>query len=72
MKLKLVLLIFQATSSDGIFMTRHVALRSGIPIEKPALTINRLCGSGFQSIVNGAQVMILSILRDCGVFILLT
>lgn len=37
-------------------MTRHAALRSGIPQEKPALTVNRLCGSGFQSIVNGCQV----------------
>ncbi|KAK7584051.1 hypothetical protein V9T40_005014 [Parthenolecanium corni] len=47
--------VLSATSPDGIFMTRHIALKSGIPIEKPALTINRLCGSGFQSIVNGAQ-----------------
>jgi len=34
---------------------RHVGLNCGVPIEKPALGINRLCGSGFQSIVNGAQ-----------------
>lgn len=31
-------------------------MRCGIPIERPALGVNRLCGSGFQSIVNGAQV----------------
>lgn len=43
------------SSSDGIFMSRHVLLRSGIPIDRPALTVNRLCGSGFQAVVNGAQ-----------------
>ncbi|XP_014243498.1 3-ketoacyl-CoA thiolase, mitochondrial [Cimex lectularius] len=43
------------TSSDSIFMPRHVLLRCNIPLERPALGINRLCGSGFQAIVNGAQ-----------------
>lgn len=43
------------TSSDGILLPRHVLLRSGIPLDKPALGVNRLCGSGFQSIVNGTQ-----------------
>ncbi|KAL1114927.1 hypothetical protein AAG570_007750 [Ranatra chinensis] len=43
------------TSTDSIFLPRHVLLRCGIPLERPALGINRLCGSGFQSIVNGAQ-----------------
>ncbi|CAJ0958646.1 unnamed protein product [Ranitomeya imitator] len=43
------------TATDAIYLTRHVALRSGIPIPVPALTVNRLCGSGFQSIVNGCQ-----------------
>ncbi|XP_015515972.1 3-ketoacyl-CoA thiolase, mitochondrial [Neodiprion lecontei] len=43
------------TSSDGAFLPRHVLLKSGIPLDRPALGINRLCGSGFQSIVNGAQ-----------------
>lgn len=37
-------------------MPRHVQLRSGIPMERPVLGINRLCGSGFQSIVNASQV----------------
>lgn len=37
-------------------MARHVLLRSGIPIDRPAYSINRLCGSGFQSVVNAAQV----------------
>ena len=37
-------------------MPRHVLLKCGIPLDRPALGVNRLCGSGFQSIVNGAQV----------------
>ncbi|EFN81059.1 3-ketoacyl-CoA thiolase, mitochondrial [Harpegnathos saltator] len=47
--------IMSQSSSDGILLARHVLLKSGIPIEKPAYSVNRLCGSGFQSIVNGAQ-----------------
>ncbi|MFW6079609.1 MAG: acetyl-CoA C-acetyltransferase [Gemmatimonadota bacterium] len=47
------------TSGDAIYLARHVGLRSGLPIEVPALTINRLCGSGFQAIVNGAQEILL-------------
>lgn len=43
------------SSSDAIYVARHVGLRVGIPIATPALTVNRLCGSGFQSIVNGCQ-----------------
>ena len=44
------------TSPDAAYVARHVALRSGVPEDKPALTVNRLCGSGFQSIISGAQV----------------
>lgn len=43
------------TSTDAIYLARHIGLKSGVPIEVPALTINRLCGSGFQSVINGAQ-----------------
>ncbi|XP_004422583.1 PREDICTED: 3-ketoacyl-CoA thiolase, mitochondrial [Ceratotherium simum simum] len=43
------------SSSDAIYLARHVGLRVGIPVATPALTVNRLCGSGFQSIVNGCQ-----------------
>ncbi|KAM6217542.1 3-ketoacyl-CoA thiolase, mitochondrial [Rhynchocyon petersi] len=43
------------TSSDAAYLARHVGLRVGVLRETPALTINRLCGSGFQSIVNGCQ-----------------
>lgn len=44
---------------DGGLLPRHASLHSGIPITTPALGVNRLCGSGFQSIVNGAQDIIL-------------
>jgi acetyl-CoA acetyltransferase family protein len=47
----------QQTSGDAIYGARHVALRAGLPIETPALTVNRLCGSGMQSIVNAAQII---------------
>src|SRR5215471_12347150 len=45
------------TSADAIYGARHVALKAGIPIDRPALTVNRLCGSGIQSIVSGAQMI---------------
>ncbi len=48
----------QQTSGDALYGARHVALRAGLPIETPALTVNRLCGSGMQAIVNAAQMMI--------------
>ncbi|XP_059473459.1 3-ketoacyl-CoA thiolase, mitochondrial [Neocloeon triangulifer] len=51
--------VLGATSTDSIYLSRHVSIRVGIPINKPALTVNRLCGSGFQSIVNGAQNIVL-------------
>src|SRR3954466_6510644 len=47
----------QQTSGDSIYGARHVALKAGLPIEVPALTVNRLCGSGMQSIVTGAQMI---------------
>src|SRR5467141_3751027 len=47
----------QQTSGDALYGARHVALRAGLPIETPALTVNRLCGSGLQSIVNAAQMI---------------
>lgn len=43
------------SSSDAAYIARHAALKSGIPITAPAITINRLCGTGFQSVINGAQ-----------------
>jgi acetyl-CoA acetyltransferase family protein len=47
----------QQTSGDAIYGARHVGLRAGIPVETPALTVNRLCGSGMQSIVGAAQLI---------------
>src|ERR687892_1725255 len=47
------------TSSDAIYGARHVALKAGLPIEVPALTVNRLCGSGIQAAVTGAQHVLL-------------
>ncbi len=47
----------QQTSGDALYGARHVGLRAGIPIEIPALTVNRLCGSGMQSIVSAAQMI---------------
>src|ERR1043165_7988035 len=43
------------TSADAIYGARHVALKAGIPRNVPALTVNRLCGSGLQSVVTAAQ-----------------
>jgi acetyl-CoA acetyltransferase family protein len=47
------------TSADAIYCARHVGLKAGLPIETPALTVNRLCGSGFQAVVNGAEQILL-------------
>jgi len=44
-------------SGDAIYGARHVALKAGVPFERPALTVNRLCGSGIQSIISGAQMI---------------
>uniref|UniRef100_M4BFH5 3-ketoacyl-CoA thiolase n=1 Tax=Hyaloperonospora arabidopsidis (strain Emoy2) TaxID=559515 RepID=M4BFH5_HYAAE len=48
-----------STSPDGAYIARHVQLKAGIPQDKPALTINRLCGSGFQSVVGGMHEILL-------------
>jgi acetyl-CoA acetyltransferase family protein len=45
------------TSRNAIYGARHVALRAGVPIEVPALTVNRLCGSGIQSVISSAQMI---------------
>jgi acetyl-CoA acyltransferase 2 len=47
------------TSADAIYLARHVALRAGVPEDRPALTVNRLCGSGFEAIVQGAKEILL-------------
>ncbi len=43
------------TSADAIYLARHIGLRVGLPIGVPALTLNRLCGSGLQAILTAAQ-----------------
>jgi acetyl-CoA acyltransferase 2 len=47
------------TSADAIYFARHVGLKAGLPIETPALTVNRLCGSGFEAITQAAQQILL-------------
>jgi acetyl-CoA acetyltransferase family protein len=49
----------QQTSADAIYLARHVGLQAGLPVEVPAVTVNRLCGSGFESIIQGAQQILL-------------
>jgi acetyl-CoA acetyltransferase family protein len=45
------------TSSDAVYGARHVGLKAGLPIEVPALTVNRLCGSGIQAAISGGQMI---------------
>ena len=45
----------QQSSVDAHYGARHVGLKAGLPIEVPALTVNRLCGSGIQAVISGAQ-----------------
>jgi acetyl-CoA acetyltransferase family protein len=47
------------TSSDAVYGARHVGLKAEVPIDVPALTVNRLCGSGIQAAVSGAQMILL-------------
>lgn len=43
------------SSADAAYLARHVGLKCGIPIATPALTLNRLCGSGFETVIQGAK-----------------
>ncbi|MGH9408673.1 MAG: acetyl-CoA C-acetyltransferase [Vicinamibacterales bacterium] len=45
------------TSADAVYGARHVGLKAGLPVEVPALTVNRLCGSGIQAAINGGQLI---------------
>src|ERR1700694_5743601 len=47
----------QQTSGDALYGARHVGLRAGMPIETPALTVNRLCGSGMQAVANAGATI---------------
>ncbi len=46
------------TSADAIYLARHIGLKASVPKEKPALTLNRLCGSGQEAIVTGARMIL--------------
>ena len=52
------------TSGDAIYGARHVALKAGVPADRPALTVNRLCGSGIQSVISGAHMILLGEARN--------
>ena len=54
------------TSSDAPYLARHVGLRAELPIETPAVTVNRLCGSGFEAVIQGAQRILLG---ECDVVV---
>ena len=43
------------SSPDAIYLARHAGLKAGVPIDRPAVTVNRLCGSGLEAIVQGAR-----------------
>jgi acetyl-CoA C-acetyltransferase/acetyl-CoA acyltransferase 2 len=43
------------TTPEDMYCARHIGLRAGVPVEKPALTVNRLCGSGFQAVLTAAH-----------------
>lgn len=47
------------TGKDGIYLARHIGLKAGVPITSPALTLNRLCGSGMESVVQAAKKIML-------------
>ena len=47
------------TSPDAIYLARHVALRCRIPRQVPAVTVNRLCGSGFETVIQAARHILL-------------
>ena len=49
----------EQTSGDALYGARHAALKAGLPIETPALTVNRICGSGIQAVVSASQMMLL-------------
>lgn len=48
------------SSTNASFLSRHIALKAGVPVEVPAFNVNRLCGSGSQSVVSAAQMILLN------------
>ncbi|MFQ5529111.1 MAG: acetyl-CoA C-acetyltransferase [Gemmatimonadota bacterium] len=53
------------TSADAVYLARHVGLQAGLPETSPALTLNRLCGSGFQAVISAAEDIQLGGSRVC-------
>ena len=53
------------TSADAVYLARHVGLNAGLPEASPALTLNRLCGSGFQAVIDGAEAILLGGAQLC-------
>ncbi|MEO7985132.1 MAG: acetyl-CoA C-acetyltransferase [Gemmatimonadales bacterium] len=51
------------TSADAPYLTRHIGLQAGMPVEVPALTVNRLCGSGFEAVIQAGQQILLGTSR---------
>ncbi|MFC4023812.1 thiolase family protein [Oceanobacillus longus] len=47
------------SAKNAPYLSRHIALKTGLPLSSPALTVNRLCGSGLQSVVSAAQSIML-------------
>lgn len=47
------------TNRDTLYLARHTAIRAGVPIEVPALNVNRLCGSGFQAVISAAHDLVI-------------
>src|SRR5437868_2365709 len=47
------------TSADAIYLARHVGLKAGVPVDRPSLTVNRLCGSGFEAIAQAKHRILL-------------
>src|SRR5918994_2103472 len=55
----------QQSSVDAHYGARHVALKAGVPQEVPALTVNRLCGSGIQSVISGSHLILAGEAQTC-------
>ena len=53
------------TSADAVYLARHVGLNAGLPVGVPAMTLNRLCGSGFQAVIDGAEDILYGGSRVC-------
>ena len=53
--IKIMFDLYDQSANDAAYISRHLALKAGVPVTTPALTVNRLCGSGFQAVVSAAQ-----------------